>query len=571
LRGRSLLTGFKFARAAYVMFAVAVLLALLKLGGLGAHPLFLRIVPTESVAKAAEPVAGGRASEGEVLDLPDADDSTSGSVGRLLTLASRVSNLPGREESARTGEPSRDDAPVFHRPSSGKTRGTDGEPVCGNLGDFPKSSRAVFPLSSDYFDSYEDTWGAARPQGGHEGTDLMSPTGTPEFAITDGTIVPVKGANENGWNRLGGYTVMLEAAYDAGPIKKGDLFYYAHMDDESALKLGTKVRAGQQIGVVGDTGEGREVTRGKFPPHLHFGWYDTGSASSRTNLESGAMDPYPLLLWLEANGGAVTGGTDASYCEAQQEESVPDSTSTSSDLDTGDRNDARPSPAVEESRQDHPQEPQSKPDEEKKSDKVSRQTDTQRKDEVSASESDKQDEAESVSNEALTPNASPPTPLLSDSRSDRVPQPAFAEDPAKVDGDQQDTEPPVESKARKPPDLPKDKEPKDRIQPTCDPSEKADEGNLVRITRHQAPITREEWLALLKADPDMRVCKAGRSVQTLKDLAIWTGHPGHDEVRFYLRGGEIVVKNPDGPTIRKIRKIADALGARVRYDDGEKD
>ena len=340
-----MLTGFKFARAAYVMFAVAVLLALLKLGGLGAHPIFLRIVPTESVAKAAESVTGKDASEDEALDLPDADSPTSGSVGRLLTLASRVSNLPSRGESARTGEPSRDDVPVFYRPSSGKTRGTDGEPVCGNLGGFPKSSRAVFPLSSDYFDSYEDTWGAARPQGGHEGTDLMSPTGTPEFAITDGTIVPVKGANENGWNRLGGYTVMLEAAYDAGPIKKGDLFYYAHMDEESTLKLGTKVRAGQQIGVVGDTGEGREATRGKFPPHLHLGWYDTGSSGSRTDLESGAMDPYPLLLWLEAYGGAVTGGTDASYCEAPQEP-VPDSTGTSPDLDTDDRNDARPSPIV---------------------------------------------------------------------------------------------------------------------------------------------------------------------------------------------------------------------------------
>lgn len=567
-----MLRGFKFARAAYVMFAVAVLLALLKLGGFGTHPLFLRIVPTETVAKAAEPVIGEDASKGEALDLPVADGSASGSVRRLLTLASRVSNLPSRGESARTGEPSRDDAPVFYRPS------TDGETVCGNLGDFPKSSRVVFPLSSDYFDSYEDTWGATRPQGGHEGTDLMSPTGTPEFAITDGTIVPVKGANKNGWNTLGGYTVMLQAAYDAGPIKKGDLFYYAHMDEESTLKLGTKVRAGQQIGVVGDTGEGREATRGKFPPHLHLGWYDTGSAGSRTDLESGAMDPYPLLLWIEAYGGAVTGGTDASYCEAPQEP-VPDFTSTSPDLDTGDRNDARPSPAVEESRQDHPQEPQSKPDEEKEPDKAGRQTDAQSKDEVSANESDKQDEAESASNETSTPNASRPTSLLSAPRSDWVLQPSFAEDPVEEGDGRQDTEPPVEKEARKPPDLPKDKEPKDRTQPTpCDPLEKADEDNLVRITRHKpdgrlAPIKREEWLALLKADPDMRACKAGGSDQTLshKDLAIWTGHPGHDEVRFYLRGGEIVVKNPDDPTIQKIRKVADALGARVRYNDGEKD
>jgi murein DD-endopeptidase MepM/ murein hydrolase activator NlpD len=361
MEGRNLLTGLKFARAAYVMFAAAVLLALLKLGVFGAHPLFLSIVPTESVAKAAEPVTGQEASEDEVLDLPEADGLTSGSVGSLLSLASRVSNLPSGEESARTKEPSRDDTPVFYRPSSsGKDRGNGGEPVCGNLSGFPKSSRAVFPLSSDYFDSYENTWGAARPQGGHEGTDLMSPTGTPEFAITDGTIVPVKGANKVGWNTLGGYTVMLEAAYDAGPIKKGDLFYYAHMDEKSTLKLGTKVRTGQQIGVVGDTGEGREATRGKFPPHLHFGWYDTGSADSRTNLESGAMDPYPLLTWLEANGGAVTGGTDASYCEAPQEPAL-DSTSTSSDLDTGDRNDTWPSPVVGESQETSAHYPERKP------------------------------------------------------------------------------------------------------------------------------------------------------------------------------------------------------------------
>ena len=138
----------------------------------------------------------------------------------------------------------------------------------------------------------------------------MSPTGTPEFAITDGTLVPVVGSNENGWNRLGGYTVMLEAAYDVGPIKKGDLFYYAHMDQKSALPVGARVRAGQQIGLAGDTGEGQEVTRGKFPSHLHLGWYDM--SGERTDLKSGAMNPYPLLLWLETYGGAVTGGTDAS-------------------------------------------------------------------------------------------------------------------------------------------------------------------------------------------------------------------------------------------------------------------
>jgi hypothetical protein len=351
------------------MFSVAVLLALLKLGSFsGAEPYFLKMVPATPVAKAAQPVTGdGEVLGDEALDLPDAD--APGLVGRLLIIGSRYSNLPGRKDSARIRKPVRADTPVFYRPSSVERK--DGGPVCGNLGDFPKSSRVVFPLPEDYFDSYEDTWGVARPQGGHEGADLMSPTGTPEFAITDGTIVPVKGANENGWNRLGGYTLMLEAAYDAGPIEEGDLFYYAHMEEESALEVGTKVRAGQQIGVAGDTGEGREATRAKFPPHLHFGWYDAGSADSRTNLESGAMNPYPLLQLLEEYGGSITGGMDASYCEASREEPAPNSSGTTPDLDTGDRNDARPSPVVEQNRDGQtPPEPERKKRTEEKSERT---------------------------------------------------------------------------------------------------------------------------------------------------------------------------------------------------------
>jgi murein DD-endopeptidase MepM/ murein hydrolase activator NlpD len=343
--------GLKLARVAYVTFAVAVLLALLKLSDFsGAKPFSLMIVPATPVAKAAQTAAGDwKVPRDEALDLTDADARET--VGSLLTIGSRASNLPGRKDSARTRKAAADEAPVFYRPSSGGD--VDGESVCGNLGDFPENSRVVFPLPRDYFGSYENTWGAARPQDGHEGTDLMGLTGTPvpsEVAITDGTIVPVKGANENGWNWLGGYTVMLKAAYDAGPIEAGDLFYYAHMEEESALKIGTKVRAGQQTGVVGDTGEGREATRGKFPPHLHLGCYDVGSAGSHTNLESGAMNPYPLLLWLEEYGGSITGGMDVSYCEAPPEEPTPNSSGTSPDLDTGDRNDARPNPIVEENR-----------------------------------------------------------------------------------------------------------------------------------------------------------------------------------------------------------------------------
>jgi hypothetical protein len=122
----------RFARAAYALFGVAVLATLLKLGGIsGAQLLALRTVPSTPVAKAEEVAAAGeRVSVGERLDLPDKERSlarTSNPLARLKT---------------------QDDAPVFYRPFPESTREANGsseEPVCGDLGDFPKSSRAVFP------------------------------------------------------------------------------------------------------------------------------------------------------------------------------------------------------------------------------------------------------------------------------------------------------------------------------------------------------------------------------------------------------------------------------------------
>ena len=221
--------------------------------------------------------------------------------------------------------------PIFHRPAAASSPkvpadapSTSSTPRCADLSSLPQSRRVVFPLPGRYANSYEDSWGAPRPQGGHEGTDLMSPAGTPLLAVVSGTLVPVAGSNDNGWNSLGGYTVMLRADHDIGPIREGDLFYYAHMDKKSALPIGTKVQAGQEVGTVGDTGQGPEATRGLFPSHLHLGWYDAGG--SRTSLPSGAINPYPLLQWLKGNGGAISGGTKASYCEAPQKKTPSPST-----------------------------------------------------------------------------------------------------------------------------------------------------------------------------------------------------------------------------------------------------
>jgi len=157
-------------------------------------------------------------------------------------------------------------------------------------------SEAVFPLRERFEGSYKNDWGETRVQGKHEGTDVFAPEGTPIRSITDGTIVRARGSDEDGWNSLGGYTVMVEAAFDAGPIRHGDLLYYAHLKARSGLRMGAPVEAGEKIGEVGSTGQGPEGTRGHFEPHLHLGWYKGGwPGDARSSAASGAMNPFPLL------------------------------------------------------------------------------------------------------------------------------------------------------------------------------------------------------------------------------------------------------------------------------------
>lgn len=385
------MTHFSWTRVSYIMFAVAVFAALIKLWNpsfSGSESLASEgrppgdLEPRQTIQASLSQVAGetesvtrkapgyekatlertdyeGEGREWDATDEREKPEADAGSSGGTAD----GSAAPLREPvDVATAEVTR--TPVFYRPAAPDRRDDAPPeepdaatgPVCGDLGGFPRSSRVVFPLSRDYFYSYGDTWGAPRPQGGHEGTDLMTPAGVPEYAITDGTVVPVSGSNSNGWNSLGGYAVMVRADYDIGPVREGDLFYYAHLEEKSPLEIGDRVRAGQVVGYAGDTGHGPEITRGLFPPHLHLGWYD--GRGGRSAVESGAMNPYPLLEWLKRNGGSVAGGSGARYCEAlppdrpnssgDQPWQPPAVPGPRPDLDTG-SDDPRPSPVVKES------------------------------------------------------------------------------------------------------------------------------------------------------------------------------------------------------------------------------
>ena len=133
----------------------------------------------------------------------------------------------------------------------------------------PEGAGYVFPVAGEA--SFTDDYGAPRAgTGWHQGNDLFAPTGTPLVAVADGTLSKV------GVNTLGGNRLWLTD--DAG-----NEFYYAHLSAYAPASVeGARVRAGQVIGFVGNTGQA--ITT---PPHLHFEVHPGGGDS---------VDPYPYLL-----------------------------------------------------------------------------------------------------------------------------------------------------------------------------------------------------------------------------------------------------------------------------------
>jgi murein DD-endopeptidase MepM/ murein hydrolase activator NlpD len=126
----------------------------------------------------------------------------------------------------------------------------------------------LFPVKGRTDQAIGSFWGNERDGGArrHEGVDIFAPRGTPAVAATDGYIT------RTGESKLGGRVVWLADA-------RGQHLYYAHLDKQ-LVQPGQRVRAGDTLGLVGNTGNARTTA-----PHLHFGIYRTG----------GAVDPWPFL------------------------------------------------------------------------------------------------------------------------------------------------------------------------------------------------------------------------------------------------------------------------------------
>ena len=128
-----------------------------------------------------------------------------------------------------------------------------------------------FPVRGPhYFGEHAARFGGGR---GHQGQDVFAACGTPLVAARGG-VVKFKQYH----SRAGHYIVVdgVRTAID---------YTYMHMREAALVDEGDRVRTGQLIGYVGQTGRASGC-------HLHFemwtspGWYDGGSP----------FDPLPSLL-----------------------------------------------------------------------------------------------------------------------------------------------------------------------------------------------------------------------------------------------------------------------------------
>lgn len=124
----------------------------------------------------------------------------------------------------------------------------------------------LFPVPGRGRSNIQSLFGASRSSGRreHQGIDIFAPRGTPVVAAADGYI------SSTSPNELGGNVVWL---WDPA---RGHSLYYAHLD-RHAVSSGQRVRRGDVVGFVGNTGNARTTA-----PHLHFGIYRRGH---------GAIDP----------------------------------------------------------------------------------------------------------------------------------------------------------------------------------------------------------------------------------------------------------------------------------------
>lgn len=131
----------------------------------------------------------------------------------------------------------------------------------------PNLPRGSMTCPIDAPTSFIDSWGYPRSGGRtHEGTDMMAGAEAPVVAIADGTIT------YEGYGDSAGYWIILTG-------DDGTAYWYLH--NSQNLVSGGRVKVGQQIATVGNSGNAAGG-----PTHVHFELHPGGG---------GPVNPYSLV------------------------------------------------------------------------------------------------------------------------------------------------------------------------------------------------------------------------------------------------------------------------------------
>lgn len=120
----------------------------------------------------------------------------------------------------------------------------------------------------------------------HKGMDFSAPVGTDVFASGDGTVVSA------GWRQEYGNAVEINHGFEYTTL-------YAHMS-AIHVKVGQKVKRGDVIGLVGNTGK-------STGPHLHYEVHHKGVVQNPQNYYFMDLSPeeYDMMVQLSNNTGQM--------------------------------------------------------------------------------------------------------------------------------------------------------------------------------------------------------------------------------------------------------------------------
>lgn len=118
----------------------------------------------------------------------------------------------------------------------------------------------------------------------HAGMDFSAPTGTDVYATGDGVVLKIK-KGLRGY----GYHIIIDHGYGYETL-------YAHLS-EIKVKPGTKIKRGEIIGAVGNTGK-------SMGPHLHYEVRKNGEAVNPINFYFNDLSPAEYETMIELASGA---------------------------------------------------------------------------------------------------------------------------------------------------------------------------------------------------------------------------------------------------------------------------